>query len=153
MNTSPHKGRLRSLGSELLRSRFESPGLRRNHTSRPHRMSTPEHRKISTMPFFFSVSQRPSVENPGCVAPSRMSAHSAANDLIKIAIGSGCPSVFSHEGNMAKESRYRESSRLTKLGGSLKAGGRAGRDLQKSAGSSQPQYCGQVTGYGADLVL
>jgi len=35
---------------------------------------------------------------------------------------------------MAKESRYRESSRLATLGGSLKAGGRAGRDLQKSAG-------------------
>ena len=35
------------------------------------------------MPFFFSVSQRPSGEDPGCVAPNRMSAHSAAVRLTK----------------------------------------------------------------------
>jgi hypothetical protein len=35
------------------------------------------------MPFFFSVSQRPSGEDPGCVAPNRTSAHSAADRLIK----------------------------------------------------------------------
>ena len=86
MNTSPHKGRLRSWASELLRSRFESPGLRRNHTSRPHRTSPPEHRKISTTPFFFSVSQRPSGEDPGCVVPNRMSAHSAEDRLTKAPI-------------------------------------------------------------------
>src|SRR5947208_8558874 len=87
MNTSPHKGRLRSLGSELLRSRFASPGLRRNHSSRPHKTSPPEHRKISTMPFFFSVSHRPSGEAPGWVAASIAIAHSATSSLMKVAIG------------------------------------------------------------------
>jgi hypothetical protein len=41
------------------------------------------HRKISTIPFFFSVSQRPSGEAPGWDAAVRAIAHSATSGLMK----------------------------------------------------------------------
>src|SRR3984957_6250832 len=72
ITVSPQIGRVRSAGSEFLRSRpcgFGSSGLIRNHTTLPHSVSPPAQRKISTMAFFFSLSQRSSIEEPGAAAP------------------------------------------------------------------------------------